>query len=287
MLSALENSLKRTRDKPCTIICAVPSAARILRITAAAQPIGFNCSGVGCSVSGSCCNVIAIKRSPLSAASKARNEASRLAKERQLTYIHPFDDPAVWEGASRMVDEIKTQMPDEEVPDAIVCSVGGGGLFSGIIQGLDRAGWGDQVQVLPVETQGADSLAQALEKKTLITLPAITSIAASLGAIRVAENAFKEAQRPNVQSVVLDDAEACAACWRFLDDERFLVEPACGVSIALAYDGRLKRYLKGFRPESKVVIIVCGGSKISLEMLNKYQQTYGKRSEELSLIYGH
>ncbi|KAK5441935.1 catabolic L-serine/threonine dehydratase [Exophiala xenobiotica] len=203
-------------------------------------------------------------------------------------YIHPFDNPAIWEGAASMVDEIKAQMPDNTRPDAIICSVGGGGLFAGIMQGLDRVGWGDgddQVQVLPVETLGADSLAQSLKRGELITLPAITSVATSLGAIRVAEHAFNQARRPNVTPVVLDDAEACSACWRFLDDERYLVEPACGVSVALAYDGRLKHYLKGFRPESKVVIIVCGGSKITLELLNKYQRTYQRRSEELAAKY--
>ena len=200
-------------------------------------------------------------------------------------YIHPFDVPAIWEGAATMVEETKNQMPDGERPDAIVCSVGGGGLFSGIMQGLDKVGWGEKVNVLPVETLGADSLAQALEKKELVTLPAITSIAASLGAIRVSQNAFKQAQRSNVTSVVVEDAEACAACWRFLDDERILVEPACGASIALAYDRRLKTYLKNFRPESKVVLVVCGGSKISLDMLNKYREKYQTRSEELARKY--
>jgi len=160
------------------------------------------------------------------------------------------------------------------------------------MKGLDRAGWSEEgedhqppTQILAVETLGADSLAQSVRKGELVTLPAITSIAASLGAIRVAENAFKEAQRPNVTPVVLEDAEACAACWRFLDDERFLVEPACGVSVALAYDGRLKTYLKGFRPDSKVVIVVCGGSKITLDSLNQYRQTYQSRSEELAAKY--
>lgn len=204
-------------------------------------------------------------------------------------YIHPFDNPAIWDGASTMVEEMRTQMPDDgEAPDAIVLSVGGGGLFSGIMQGLDRVGWssGDRVtNVLAVETLGADSLSQSLEAKQLVTLPAITSLATSLGAIRVAENAFKQAQRPHVTSVVLEDAEACAACWRFLDDERILVEPACGVSVALAYDGRLKHYLKDFGPEKKVVIVVCGGSKISLDMLIDYRNKYQARNLELTKRY--
>jgi L-serine/L-threonine ammonia-lyase len=200
-------------------------------------------------------------------------------------HVHPFNHPVIWQGASSMIDELQEQMPDGQRPDAIVCSVGGGGLFSGIMCGLDRVGWDDQVQVIAVETLGADSLAQSVQKGELVTLPAITSVAKSLGAIQVAENALRQAQRPNVTPVVLEDAEACAACWRFLDDERFLVEPACGASVALAYDGRLKRYLKGFGPDSKVVIIVCGGSNISLGLLNEYQRTYQQRSEELAGTY--
>ncbi|EXJ77016.1 hypothetical protein A1O3_10173 [Capronia epimyces CBS 606.96] len=201
-------------------------------------------------------------------------------------YIHPFDNPAIWEGAATMIDDIKAQMPDGERPDAVVCSVGGGGLFAGIMQGLDRVGWGDQVRVLPVETLGADSLAQSLQRDELVTLAGITSVATSLGAIRVAKHAFKEARRPTVTTVVVEDAEACSACWRFLDDERFLVEPACGASVALAYDGRLAHYLADLRPDSKVVIVVCGGSKISLDLLNKYRQTYQQRSAELASGYG-
>ncbi|EXJ81718.1 hypothetical protein A1O1_07783 [Capronia coronata CBS 617.96] len=202
-------------------------------------------------------------------------------------YIHPFDNPAIWEGAATMVDEIKTQMPDEGSPDAIVCSVGGGGLFSGVMQGLDRVGWGGRVRVFPVETLGADSLAQSVQQGRLVTLPGITSIATSLGAIRVADHAFKEARRPTVTPVVVEDAEAASACWRFLDDERILVESACGASVALAYDGRLRHYLEGLSPDSKVVIVVCGGSKISLDLLNEYRQTYQQRSEELAGKYSH
>lgn len=67
-----------------------------------------------------------------------------------------------------MVPEIKAQMPREEVPDAIVCSVGGGGLFSGIMQGVEGIGW--QTKVLAVETVGADSLSQAVEKGELVKL---------------------------------------------------------------------------------------------------------------------
>lgn len=199
------------------------------------------------------------------------------AEERGETtvYVPPFDHPLIWEGASTMVDEISGQM--EERPDAIVCSVGGGGLFSGIMLGLDRHGWntGDPVQVLAVETRGADSLAQSVVKGELITLPGITSVAKTLGAVKVAENAFRQALRENVSTVVVEDSEACSACWHFADHQRHLVEPACGASLALIFNGALKRYVKDFGPGSKVVFIVCGGSGISMEKLDAYRRQYG------------
>lgn len=192
-------------------------------------------------------------------------------------YIPPFDHELIWAGNETLVHEIARQLPGGGAPDAIVCSVGGGGLFSGLMQGLDnRAGWGTSVRVLAMETVGADSLAQSLVAGALVTLPAITSIATSLGAVRVAQRAFDAARRPSVRSVVLSDAEACMGVWRLADDARLLVEPACGVSAAVCYDGRLKRLLPALLPESRVVIVVCGGSQVTVEMVGEWRETFGK-----------
>ena len=207
------------------------------------------------------------------------------ARERgeEPIYCHPYDHPDVWEGHSSLVDEVAEQLEGEEegAPEVLVCSVGGGGLFNGIMEGVARrvGGWGE-TQVLALETRGADSLARALEKDELIALPGITSIATSLGAVKVNERTFelaREGQRTGrVKSVVLDDAEAAMGCWRFAEDERILVEPACGVNVALCYGGRLERALgRPARPEDIVVIVVCGGSNTSASMLTAWQEEYG------------
>ena len=198
-------------------------------------------------------------------------------EEEEGVYVPPFDHPLIWAGNATMVEEIKTQLPDgeHEKPDAVICSVGGGGLLSGVCEGLDRVGWSD-VPVLAMETMGADSLAKSLEKGERITLSAITSIATSLGAVRVAEQTFRCGQRKNVKSVVLSDAEAAMGAWGLADDERLLVDPECGVSVVPCYGGRLKRMLPWLREESKVVIVACGGSAVTVEKLVEWRQTYGK-----------
>lgn len=203
----------------------------------------------------------------------------KLKEEGQVdgVYVPPFDHPLIWEGNATLIEEIKRQIPDgeSEKPDAIICSVGGGGLLSGVCQGLDRVGWSD-VQVLAMETVGADSLAKSLEKGERITLPAITSIATSLGAIRVAEQTFKCGNRENVKSVVLSDAEAAMGAWRLADDERLLVDPECGVSVVPCYGGRLKKILPWLGDQNKVVIVACGGSSVTVEKLVEWRLTYGK-----------
>lgn len=192
-------------------------------------------------------------------------------------YVPPFDHPEIWAGNATIIDEIEDQLPDGGRPDAIIASVGGGGLFCGIMRGLAKKNWTDTVSVLAMETQGAESLSKSLEKGSLITLPSITSIAKSLGATRVASQAFSLARAfPRVKSVVLTDAEAAMGCWRLADDERLLVEPACGVSVATCYDGRLNSALvPGLNKDSKVVVVICGGSTVSLEMLVEWRARYG------------
>jgi L-serine/L-threonine ammonia-lyase len=180
----------------------------------------------------------------------------------QDAYIHPFDDPLLWEGHASLVDEIAAAGPP---PDAIVLSVGGGGLLCGVVQGLRRNGWA-QVPVVAVETRGADSLAQSLSAGFGIELPAITSIATSLGARAVCARALELAHEHALESVVVTDAEAVAACLDFLDEHRVLVEPACGASLAALASA--STVLAAAR---RVDVIVCGGVGASAAQLLRWR----------------
>lgn len=162
-------------------------------------------------------------------------------------------------GNSSIIDELAEQF-EGEAPDAIICSVGGGGLLNGIMLGLDRYGWNKSVTVLALETEGADCLSQAIQADQQVTLSCITSIAKSLGVPCVSSRTldlFK--RRSNLYNVVLSDADAARACVRFADDHKMMVEPACGVSLALCYNGTLSRLIPNLNLRSRVVVIVCGG----------------------------
>jgi L-serine/L-threonine ammonia-lyase len=176
-------------------------------------------------------------------------------------FLHPFDDPLIWQGHSTMVDEI---VRSGVRPGVIVLSVGGGGLLSGVVQGLHRHGWND-VPIIAVETVGADSLARALQAGQRIKLDRITSIATTLGALQVCEQAFNWSKRHPLRSVVVSDRAAVTACRRFISDHRIVTEPACGASLAAIYDGA---------PEitacESALVIVCGGAGVSVEQLQHW-----------------
>ncbi|MBT0962553.1 pyridoxal-phosphate dependent enzyme [Denitromonas iodatirespirans] len=191
-------------------------------------------------------------------------EANALAQsmvEASDAFIHPFDDPLLWQGHASMIDEVAAAGLR---PDAVVLSVGGGGLMSGVIEGLQRAGW-DEVPVLAVETHGAASLQAAMAAGKPVAIEAITSIATSLGAKQVCDQAFALSQRHPVRPVQVSDAAAVRACRRFLDDHRLLVEPACGAALAVVYDA-----LPALADFKRVLVIVCGGATATAEQLARW-----------------
>jgi L-serine/L-threonine ammonia-lyase len=176
-------------------------------------------------------------------------------------FIHPFDDPLLWTGHASMIDEVARA---GLAPDVIVLAVGGGGLLCGVAEGLQRNGWG-HVPVIAVETEGADALAQSLSANARVALPAITSIATSLGARMVSEQAFAWSSRHPLRSVVVSDQAAVAACLRFMDDQRVVVEPACGAALAVVYGAAPE--LVGYK---NVLVIVCGGVTASVAQLQAW-----------------
>ena len=176
-------------------------------------------------------------------------------------FLHPFDDPLAWEGHSTLVDEVAAAGLR---PDAVVLSVGGGGLLCGVAIGLARHGW-DDVPIVAAETEGAASYRAAIEAGGPVEIPRIASVATSLGARRVCEPAWRWSRERPIVSALVSDRQALDACERFLADHDQLVEPACGASLALAY-GRHPT----LEPYRNVLVVACGGVTATLDHLREW-----------------
>ncbi len=187
------------------------------------------------------------------------------AERRSATYIHPFDDEVVWEGHATLIDEI---VQAGATFDCVITSVGGGGLLAGIAMGLRRNGLSD-VTIIAVETDGAASLAASVAAGRLVTLPGITSIASSLGARRVAQHALDLTSSQPVVCTTVSDAQAVAACLKFADAVRVLVEPACGAALAVAdvHPELMERF-------TQPLIEVCGGIGTSFQRLQDWKRSF-------------
>lgn len=192
----------------------------------------------------------------------AHAHAMEIAAQRGGALIHPFDAPEVWDGHATLIHEVAEAGLHL---DAVVLSVGGGGLLCGVVQGLHEVGLA-HVPVLAVETEGAASYAAALAAGHPVTLPSIDSLALTLGAKRVCDRSVQWASRHRIVPWVTSDRCAVDACVRFLDDHRMLVEPSCGAALAALYEGApLLQALDG-----DILVIVCGGSATTRAQLDTW-----------------
>jgi threonine dehydratase len=166
------------------------------------------------------------------------------------TYIHPFDDPRVISGQGTIGLEILQDLP--EATDVIL-SIGGGGLAGGI--GTAVKALKPDVRIWGVETEGAESMASALAAGCVVELPAVTSIARTLGAPAVSEATLALAQAYLESVTVVTDAETIDALFVLLEQAKVLTEPAASCTFAA-----VERLRAHFSKESHVVLILCGGN---------------------------
>jgi threonine dehydratase len=167
-----------------------------------------------------------------------------------MVFVHPFDDPLVMAGQGTVGLEIMDDLPD--ATDVIV-SIGGGGLASGVakaVKGINPA-----VKIWGVETVGADAMSQALGAGHPVELATITSIAKTLGAPAVSDATLEIAQKHLESVTVVTDAEAVEAMVFILERLKVITEPAASCTLSAA-----KKLSANFTPDSKVVLILCGGN---------------------------
>ncbi|KAF9466416.1 tryptophan synthase beta subunit-like PLP-dependent enzyme [Collybia nuda] len=232
-------------------------------------------------------------------------EALKAAKglvdqETDAVMVPAYDDQILWRGHSSMVHEISEQIPDK--PDAIFCSVGGGGLLGGLIIGCRDVGW-DDVPIIALETIGSDcfyhsmslndqrfnTVSQILPTGVEIIEDKVTGLnlahfsrftskaSGSLGASQPAAQVVKMAleRKGGVKCVTVPDELSMQVLGSFADDHKMLVELACSTTLVPAYKSTLFDMLAPSTSDNKkrtVVFVICGGFKISLDDAIEYRR---------------
>jgi threonine dehydratase len=176
-------------------------------------------------------------------------EAMRLRALDNLTFIHPFDDPAVINGQGSIGLELLKQVPDLE---AVVVPIGGGGLISGVACALKESN--PKIHVVGVQTERLPSMLRAVEKGGPVTLPAEATIADGIAVRRAGDLTVTQVARYVDEMVTVDEEEIANAILVLLEREKTLAEGAGAVALAALL--QRKTTLKGKR----TAVLVCGGN---------------------------
>jgi threonine dehydratase len=181
---------------------------------------------------------------------EAFEHAHELVRQRGLTYIHGFDDPAIIAGQGTVGLEILEQVPDVE---AIVVPVGGGGLLAGVA--LAVKSMRPNVRLVGVEPERAASFTAALAAGRPVRVPLEPTLADGLAVAEVGKLAF-EIAAPRVDRVVTVSEEALAlAMLRLVELEKSVVEGAGAAPLAACIAAKLPE-LAGLR----TALVLSGGN---------------------------
>jgi len=179
-------------------------------------------------------------------------EAIRISKERNLCFIHPFDDPDVIAGKGTIAIELEQQL--KEKPYAIYIAVGGGGLISGISLYIKKI-W-PEVKIIGVEPEDADAMTISLEESKIVELSSVGQFADGVAVKKIGKNTFDIGRKYIDKMITVNTDEICAAIKDVFEDTRSILEPAGALSIA----GMKKDILNSNLSNRKMVAIACGAN---------------------------
>lgn len=173
-----------------------------------------------------------------------------LAKEKRLTYVHPFKDRQIMAGQGTIALEILEDLPDI---GAVLIPIGGGGLIGGVATAMKLSR--PDVRVIGVEPEGAANLRTSHDAGRPMDLETVRTIADGLATKRTDPEMFETIERSVDDYVTVSD-EAMVDAIRFLLERTKLLAEVSGAATTAA----LLAGAAQLPPGTKTVAIVSGGN---------------------------
>jgi threonine dehydratase len=189
---------------------------------------------------------------------EASQHAQQLVEEKQLTYIHPFDDPDVIAGQGTVGMEILRQHP--EPLDAIFVPVGGGGLCAGVAAYVKYVR--PDIKVFGVEADDAACLKAAMDAGKRVTLPHVGLFADGAAVAKIGKETFKILRKTLDGVITVTTDEICAAIKDIFDDTRSIAEPAGALAVA-----GLKKYIEAHDVKHQTLLAIDSGANTNFDRL--------------------
>jgi threonine dehydratase len=190
---------------------------------------------------------------------QAYEHAVGLARERNMTFIHAFDDPDIIAGQGTIGMEILRQHGGEQI-HAIFIAVGGGGLIAGVaayVKYLFPA-----IRIIGVEPEDSAAMHDSLHAKKRVTLDRVGIFADGVAVRRVGEEPFNLCSQYVDEMILVSTDEICAAIQDIFEDNRTIVEPAGALSVA-----GMKKYVAREQCRDKTLIGINSGANTNFDRL--------------------
>ena len=181
---------------------------------------------------------------------EASDKAKKVAQEKNIPFIHAFNDRDIIAGQATVGVEVLESM-DEPI-DYIIVSVGGGGLISGI--GSYFHALSPETKIIAVEAEGASSLKAAMDAGEVKVLEEIDSFADGIATQSVGDITLEICQEIVDRIILVPEGKMCTKILELYNEEAIVVEPACASVIAALDD--LSEEIKG----KNVVAVLSGGN---------------------------
>ncbi|MHB8745166.1 MAG: threonine ammonia-lyase, biosynthetic [Gammaproteobacteria bacterium] len=203
--------------------------------------------------------------------------AQQLASERDLSFIHPYDDPAVIAGQGTVGMEILRQHP--QALHAIFVPVGGGGLIAGVATYVKQLR--PDIRIIGVEPEDAGCLHAALRAKRRVILDQVGIFADGVAVRQVGKEPFRLARRYVDEVVLVTADEICAAIKDIYDDTRSVAEPAGALAVA-----GLKKYVQSRALRDANLVAIDSGSNMNFDRLRHVSERaeIGEQREALLAV---
>ncbi len=173
--------------------------------------------------------------------------ALKLAKEQELTFVHPFNDETVATGQGTIAMEIFKELP---TVDMILVPIGGGGLAAGVSTLVKLLN--PKIQVIGVEPAGASCMKASLEAGKVVTLPEVDTIADGTAVKTPGDVVFPYIQKNVDRIIAVDDQELIVNFLDIMENHKMLVENSGLLTVAALSHLDCKK--------KKVVSILSGGN---------------------------
>ena len=184
--------------------------------------------------------------------------AYKLAEERGLTFVHPFNDLAVATGQGTIAMEIIKDLP---TVDYILVPIGGGGLCAGVSTLAKLLN--PKIKVIGVEPAGANCMQESLKAGHVVALPTVNTIADGTAVKCPGDKIFPYIQENVDEIITVEDSELIVAFLDMVENHKMIVENSGLLTVAALKHLDVKK--------KKIVSVLSGGNMDVITMASIVQ----------------